>query len=151
MRSYSRFSRPEPLLFHSSNSSIILTRLSGPRSRPTTSQKNSGSAGNQTWVLWICSRKLWPLDHRGGLSVSEQVKYSAAFKVLLYSQDLSLTWTTAESTPHLTFILYKSLIRVWIHQAVSSIQTFPLNCYTHFSCPYATFSAHLVCLLLQKY
>jgi hypothetical protein len=29
----------EPLLFHSSSSSVILTRLSGPCSRPTTSQK----------------------------------------------------------------------------------------------------------------
>jgi hypothetical protein len=36
---YSRFSVPEPLLFHSSSSLIVLTRLSGPRSRPTTSQK----------------------------------------------------------------------------------------------------------------
>jgi hypothetical protein len=33
------FLDPEPLLFHSSSSSIILTKLSGPRSRPTTSQK----------------------------------------------------------------------------------------------------------------
>jgi hypothetical protein len=33
------FSTPEPLLFHSSSSSIVLTRLSGPRSRPPTSQK----------------------------------------------------------------------------------------------------------------
>jgi hypothetical protein len=33
------FFDPEPLLFHSSSSSIILTRLSGPRSRPTSSQK----------------------------------------------------------------------------------------------------------------
>jgi hypothetical protein len=31
----------EQLLFHSSRSSVILTRLSGPRSRPTTSQKIS--------------------------------------------------------------------------------------------------------------
>jgi hypothetical protein len=31
------FLDPEPLLFHSSSSSVILTRLSGPRSRPTTS------------------------------------------------------------------------------------------------------------------
>jgi hypothetical protein len=38
-RSLIRFSWPEPLLFHSSSSSLILTRLSGPRSRPTTSQK----------------------------------------------------------------------------------------------------------------
>jgi hypothetical protein len=29
----------EPLLFLPSSSSIVLTRLSGPRSRPTTSQK----------------------------------------------------------------------------------------------------------------
>jgi hypothetical protein len=36
---YSRFSRPEPLLFLSSSSSIVLMRLSGPNSRPTTSQK----------------------------------------------------------------------------------------------------------------
>jgi hypothetical protein len=34
-RSLIRFSWPEPLLFHS----VTLTRLSGPRSRPTTSQK----------------------------------------------------------------------------------------------------------------
>ena len=33
------FSRPEPLLFYSSSSSIDLTRLSGPRSSPTTTQK----------------------------------------------------------------------------------------------------------------
>jgi hypothetical protein len=31
---YSRFSRPEPLLFHSSSSSVVVTRLSGPHSRP---------------------------------------------------------------------------------------------------------------------
>jgi hypothetical protein len=39
LQPYSRFSRPEPLLFLSSSSSIVLTRLGGPRSRPTTSQK----------------------------------------------------------------------------------------------------------------
>jgi hypothetical protein len=38
-RPYSRFSRLEPLLFLPSSSSIILTRLSGPRFRPTTSHK----------------------------------------------------------------------------------------------------------------
>jgi hypothetical protein len=35
----------EPLLFHSSSSSIILTRLSGPRSRLTTSQKSVVAPG----------------------------------------------------------------------------------------------------------
>jgi hypothetical protein len=36
---YSRISRLEPLLFLSSSSSTVLTRLSGPRSRPATSLK----------------------------------------------------------------------------------------------------------------
>jgi hypothetical protein len=36
---YSRFSRQEPLLFLPSSSSVVLTRLNGPHSRPTTSQK----------------------------------------------------------------------------------------------------------------
>jgi hypothetical protein len=36
LRPYSRFSRQEPLLLLlSSSSSVVLTRLSGPRSRPT--------------------------------------------------------------------------------------------------------------------
>jgi hypothetical protein len=29
--------------------------------------RKSGSAGNRTRDLWICSLELWPLDHRGGL------------------------------------------------------------------------------------
>jgi hypothetical protein len=33
--------------------------LSGPRSRPIT---KSGSVGNRTRALWICSQELWPLD-----------------------------------------------------------------------------------------
>jgi hypothetical protein len=53
----SLFSTPEPLLSHSSSYSIVLTRLSGPRSRPPTSQKKSGRAGNITRDLWICSQK----------------------------------------------------------------------------------------------
>jgi hypothetical protein len=39
LRPYARLSRPEPLLFLPSSSSVVLTRLSGPRSRPSTSQK----------------------------------------------------------------------------------------------------------------
>jgi hypothetical protein len=31
--------------------------------------RKSGSAGNRTRDLWICSQKFWPLDHRGGLNV----------------------------------------------------------------------------------
>jgi hypothetical protein len=39
LRPYSRISRPEPQYFLSSSSSVVLTRMSGPRCRPTTSQK----------------------------------------------------------------------------------------------------------------
>jgi hypothetical protein len=55
-RPYSRFCRPEPLLLLPSSSSIVLTRLSGPRSRPLLRRK-SGSAGNRTRGLWICSQE----------------------------------------------------------------------------------------------
>jgi hypothetical protein len=44
---YSRLSRPEPLIFLQSSSSIVLTRLSGPRSELLFLRK-SGSAGNRT-------------------------------------------------------------------------------------------------------
>jgi hypothetical protein len=62
---YSRLSRPELLLFLSSSSSIVLTRLSGPRSRPTTSQK-IWQRRKLNPDLWICSLQRWILDHRGG-------------------------------------------------------------------------------------
>jgi hypothetical protein len=39
LRPYSLISRPEPLLFLPSSSSVVLTRLSGPRSGTTTSQE----------------------------------------------------------------------------------------------------------------
>jgi hypothetical protein len=38
LRPYSRISRPNPLRFLPSSSLILFIRLSGPRSRPTTSQ-----------------------------------------------------------------------------------------------------------------
>jgi hypothetical protein len=64
LQPYCQVSRLEPLLFLPSSSSIVLTRLSGPHSRPTTSQKIC-SAGNWARDLWICSQKIWPLDRTG--------------------------------------------------------------------------------------
>jgi hypothetical protein len=40
-------------------------RLSGPRSRHTTSQKILYRRESNT-DLWMCSKELWPLEHRGG-------------------------------------------------------------------------------------
>jgi hypothetical protein len=50
-------SRPEPLLFLPSSSSIVITRLSGPRSRAHYLSENLVASGME----------LWPLDHRGGI------------------------------------------------------------------------------------
>jgi hypothetical protein len=72
LQPYCRLSRPEPLLFPSNSSTVVLTWLSGLRSTPTTSQK--------IWYrwqskpdLWICRQELWPLDHRGGLLSSTSI------------------------------------------------------------------------------
>jgi hypothetical protein len=51
------FLDPEPLLFHESSSSVILTRLSGPRSDPLLFTK-FGGARKRTWDLWILSQEL---------------------------------------------------------------------------------------------
>jgi hypothetical protein len=59
----SRFYKPEPLLFHSSSSTVILTNLSGPRSALIASQKiwqrretNPGPLG-----VWPGARTIRPL------------------------------------------------------------------------------------------
>jgi hypothetical protein len=62
---YSQLSRPELPLFLPNSSSVVLMRLSGPRSRPTTSQK-IWQRRESNLDLWICSHELWPLDNRGG-------------------------------------------------------------------------------------
>jgi len=49
--------------------------------------RKSGSAGDRTRDLCICSQKLWPLDHRGGLKVNYWNKFevnSASCWFLLY-------------------------------------------------------------------
>jgi hypothetical protein len=51
LQQYSWLSIPEPLRFLSNISSIVLTRLSEPRSRPTTSQKNLVAPGIETGPL----------------------------------------------------------------------------------------------------
>jgi hypothetical protein len=38
--------------------------------------KKSGRVGNRTRDFWICSHKLWPLDHRGGQEIEVLAKTS---------------------------------------------------------------------------
>jgi hypothetical protein len=33
-----------------------------------------GSSGNRTQSIWICSQKLWILDHRGGHNITQHIK-----------------------------------------------------------------------------
>jgi hypothetical protein len=54
------FLNPEPLLFHSSSSSGWVVPVPDPLLL-----RKSGSAGNGTQDLWLCSQELWPLDHKG--------------------------------------------------------------------------------------
>jgi hypothetical protein len=92
-----RFSWPEPLHFHCTSSSIILTRLSGPVPDPLLLRK-SGGAGNRTRDLWICSKELWSLDHSGGLYEPTSVSNN---KLLIPMWDLGLsrTWLWKISFP----------------------------------------------------
>jgi hypothetical protein len=50
------------------SSSVVLTRLSGLRSRAIASQRRES---NQDF--WICSQELWPLDHRVAKDLKLQV------------------------------------------------------------------------------
>jgi hypothetical protein len=61
---YSRLSIPEPLLFLSSSSSAVLTRLSGPRSRPTTSQTTLTTRPQMRSMFAIRTVFLKKLDKR---------------------------------------------------------------------------------------
>jgi hypothetical protein len=48
--------------------------------------RKSGSAGNLTRDLWICSQKLWSLDNRGGQKeMSTNVKLNIELLLLLES------------------------------------------------------------------
>jgi hypothetical protein len=47
--------------------------------------RKSGSAGNRTRNLWICSQKLWPLDHGGGLTAKHRdinIKFFILYRFL---------------------------------------------------------------------
>jgi hypothetical protein len=59
-------SRPEPLLFFKVTPELYSRGWVDPAPDPLLLRK-SGSVGNRTRDFWICSQKLRPLDHRGGL------------------------------------------------------------------------------------
>jgi hypothetical protein len=68
LRSYSRLSIPESLLFLPSSSSIVLSRLEWTPLQTHYFLEKSGSAANRTRDVWICRQELWPLGHLSGPS-----------------------------------------------------------------------------------
>jgi hypothetical protein len=63
---YFRFSRPEPLLFFQVAPQLSSRGWLGPVPDPL---RKSGSAGNRTRDLCICSQELWPLEKSNFISV----------------------------------------------------------------------------------
>jgi hypothetical protein len=53
--------------------------------------RKSGSAGNRSQDLWVCSQKLWPQDHRGGRNIKMQTGHTQNRIVILSVNMLGLT------------------------------------------------------------
>jgi hypothetical protein len=58
LRPYYRLSRLEPLLFLPSSSSVVLTRLSGPHSRPTASRQSGNDGHSGSVARALCKNTL---------------------------------------------------------------------------------------------
>ena len=75
---WSPFSGPEPLLFIQVAPQLTSRGWVDPVPDPLLLRK-SGSAGNRTRDLCICSQKLWTLDHRGGRTWTFTFNFSTNF------------------------------------------------------------------------
>jgi hypothetical protein len=64
---YSRISMPERYYFFQISPQLYSRGWADPVPDPLLLRK-SGSDGNRTRDLWICSQELWSLDYRGGRS-----------------------------------------------------------------------------------
>jgi hypothetical protein len=64
--------------------------------------RKSGSAGNRTRDLWICSQELWPLDHRDGSALSIR-NIICRYKKLLH-HNLHFCWVCLEKTVKSAFL-----------------------------------------------
>jgi hypothetical protein len=98
LRPYSRLTRLELLLFLSSSSSILLTRLSGPRSRSLLLRK-SGSARNRIRTSESVGRNS-AHEAKGAVQVSDRQKYGVSKRALQwYSKCCWLASVTKMFTP----------------------------------------------------
>jgi hypothetical protein len=78
--------------------------------------RKHGRAENRTRDLWICSQKLWPLDHRGGYKSNASVTYYL-FDIYVYKMCMCLhiLWCLVA---HVSFTLkmYTRKQRKWLQR-----------------------------------
>jgi hypothetical protein len=67
-----------------------------------------GRVGNRTRDLWICSQKLWPLDHRGGLTLAHKSGVCLRFQCisLVHTVKISQIRTRLLSSAFFPFIVH---------------------------------------------
>jgi hypothetical protein len=100
--------------------------------------RKSGSAGNRTRDLWICSQELWPLEHRGGQPASKQLVSIHLLNmfhipVLVITQFLHInTYIHINKNLWEELILYFLLIRHGLH-VKGRVQQF-LYCCVYIRC-----------------
>jgi hypothetical protein len=80
---WSQFSRTEPLLFIHVAVQLSSRGWVDPVPQPLLLAK-SGSAGNRTQDLWICSWEHWSLYHRGGHLITTQFLCNLNFLAMEY-------------------------------------------------------------------
>jgi hypothetical protein len=89
--------------------------------------RKSGSAGNRTRDLWVCSQEVWPLDHRGGHIIANNSVNSD--DILFYQKAIGSHQTANTILPE-----DPSLLSMWLEhsltkQACLGLQT-ALSCAT---------------------
>jgi hypothetical protein len=124
LRQYSRLSRPEPLLFLPSISSIVLTRLSDTVPDPLL--RKSGGAGNWNRNLRICSQELRP--HRQSHVADTIINILCTWQLSYFSSRCGLRVPTQhflQCTEHQDWF-YSLLFR--INKVENSISEPKTNC-----------------------
>jgi hypothetical protein len=81
--------------------------------------RKSGSAGNRTRNLWICSQELWPLDHRGGLHLHTESRTKIR-NIREYARAMNWWWLTLlNDTKNLSTSWYNC--RLAVNEALHSM------------------------------
>jgi hypothetical protein len=60
--------------------------------------RKSGSAGNRTWDLWVCSQELWPLDYRCGQTDNYNNSEHYLSPFLLFNTRRFVDWILSPSS-----------------------------------------------------